>query len=523
MRPMTPRRPVVLLIAFVLCPLLAACGSSFAPGSDDARGHGARPLATIYDFLVTVPGLSFPQLSATGLTVDMTLEIDPNGLDPAGHFEGGITVHEVKVGGVDRPFTAAAPLPATGRAQSSDWTLDSFGPIEVGSPATGVTLVMLSLAGTLSADGRTIDGLSVATSSGETGAFHGVKQRRYLVAATDFGVTGTVSLVRVRFGTQFRVDDDLEAISGDPVARATGGDVDIVNRFFFDNIQSLDPAAGFTTTLQFSTGNGSNPHDVLAVDSTRDYVTRYEPPYNDILIAARADGAPLGSIDLSTLATNASGTPRADSLALADGFVFASMQNIDATFTAYGPGRVAVIDPATDLVKRTITMAGRNPLGPPSVHPVTGDLYYAMAGIFGGTLPRDLSGGIEVIDVKTHTTRGLLVDDDLLGGNVSSVALAHTAAGDFGYCVVTTASGVNRVRVFDPGSGAVAPGAVLESSAFLTEVVSDGDGYILVAAHDISDPRLIVLDAATGLVVAAPRLSLPPFSIAVLTRTLSAN
>jgi hypothetical protein len=144
-----------------------------------------------------------------------------------------------------------------------------------------------------------------------------------------------------------------------------------------------------------------------------------------------------------------------------------------------------------------------------------------MAGIFQGSLQRELSGGVEVVDPNTLTTRGLLVDDDALGGNVSSVALASVGAVTLGYCVVTTAAGTNMVRTFDADTGAVLPGTPYQSTAFLPEVVSDGDGWILLPAHDINDPRLVVIDAATGQVVAMPRLSLPPVSIAVLTRRLS--
>lgn len=519
---MSARRARPLFLA-VLVLVLIGCGRSFSPEADKASGHPARPLATIYDLLVTVPGLSFPQLSADGLVVDLTLDIDPNGPEASGLFEGGVTINEVTVGGLARPFSAAAPLPATGRVQGADWTVDSFGPIDVGSAATGVTRVMLSFAGTLAGDGRTIDGVAVVTSSGETGTFHAVKQRRYIVAGTDFGVTGTASLVKVRFNTSFEVERDLEAISGDPVARATDGGVYIVNRFFFDNIQTLDPAADFKTSLQFSTGNGSNPHDIVAVDPNRLYITRYEPPYNDVLIADRATGRHVGFVDLSALASNASGTPRADGLVVAGGLLFVGLQNIDASFTEYGPGLVAVIEPATARIERTITMAGLNPFGRPAVHPVTGDLYYAMAGVFQGSLPRDLSGGIEVIDPVTLTTRGLLVDDDVLGGNVSSVALTQAGASVTGYCVVTTAAGVNMVRSFDPDTGTVFPGITFQSAAFLPEVVSDGDGYVLVPAHDINDPRIVVIDAATGQVLAMPRLSLPPFSLAVLTQTLGGS
>jgi len=484
----------------------------------------ARPLASIYDFIVTVPGIMLPQFPATGLTIDLTLEIDPSSLSTAsGAFEGSVTVREVKAGGVSRPFTAVSPLVVTGLASGADWSIESLGPIHVGDASTGFTQMFLSLSGQLSPDGRRIEGIALVTSSGETGTFEAVKQRRYLVASTDFGVTGTVSLIRVRFDTIFTVERDLEAVSGDPVARSSGGGVYVINRFTFDNIQSLDPASGFTTAVQFSTGNGSNPHDAIQVDPNRLYISRYEPPYNDLLIAASATGATLGFIELASLATNASGTPRADGMVMTQGLVFVGLQNVDASFVEYGAGRVAIVDPADDALVASITLEGRNPFGPPAVHPDSGDLYYAMAGVFQGSLPRELSGGIEVVDPRSLTTRGLLVDDDDLGGNVSGVALASARGADQGYCVVTDPSGVNLVRGFDSRTGAVRAGAVYQSASFLPEVVSDGDGYILVPEHDINDPRLIVLDAATGRPLTSVRLSLPPFSIAVLTRGFLRN
>jgi len=49
-------------------------------------------------------------------------------------------------------------------------------------------------------------------------------------------------------------------------------------------------------------------------------------------------------------------------------------------------------------------------------------------------------------------------------------------------------------------------------------VVSVGVGYLLIPVHDAGNPRLVVLDVQSGRTVASPRLSLPPFSVAVLTR-----
>ena len=513
-----PRRFRVL---FILAAALftVGCGSSYAPDPPGGSGQKARPLASIYDFVITIPGMLFPQLSSQGLTVEMTLEIDPQ--TSASSFTCAVTITDVKVGGITRSFSTAGPLDCTGVASGREFAVDSFGPLLIGNQSQGTTSVMLALSGTVSTDRRAIDGSALVTSSGETGVFHAIKQRRYLVAATDFGVTGTASLVKVRFNTRFSVQRDLEAISGDAVARASGSGIYIINRFFFDNIQTLDPADGFLTALQFSTGNGSNPHDLLEVDPNRLYITRYEPPYNDILIAERQTGQPIGFIELAAQATNSSGTPRADGMVLAEGRVLASLQNIDSSFREYGPGIVAVIDPNTDAIVGRITLVGRNPFGRPAVDEVTGDLFYAMAGVFQGTLNRVLNGGIEVVDPVSLTTRGLLVDDDDLGGNVSGVAVAPEGANRIAYCIVTTASGLNQVRAFDPDTGVISPGVVYQSASFLPEIVSDGDGYIIIAEHDISDPRLVVISASTGQIIATPGISLPPFSVAILTRTIA--
>lgn len=521
-RPSSGRTLAALSILCLLAVVLpgTGCGDSYTPDPPGGSGKNVKSLASIYDFVISIPSMTFPQLFSQGLTVEMTLEIDPQ-TAAGSSFTCAVTITDVQVGGITRVFSPTGPLTCSGSIAGKEFAVDSFGPVLIGNQSQGTTSVLLALSGTVATDGRTIDGDALATSSGDSGHFNAIKQRRYLVAATDFGVTGTASLVKVRFNTRFSVERDLEAVSGDAVARASGSGVYIINRFFFDNIQSLDPANHFLTALQFSTGNGSNPHDLIEVDPNRLYITRYEPPYNDILIAGREDGQPIGFIELSDFATNSSSTPRADGMTMAEGRVLVSLQNIDSSFREYGPGIIAVIDPNTDTVAHTIKLAGRNPFGRPALDETTGDLFYAMAGVFQGTLSRVLSGGIEVVDPVSLTTRGLLVDDDDLGGNLSGVAVAPEGFGRIAYCIVTMATGMNQVRMFNPDSGVIAPGVIYQSSSFLPEIVSDGDGYIIIAEHDINDPRLVVISASSGQIVATPGISLPPFSVAILTRTIA--
>ena len=150
-------------------------------------------------------------------------------------------------------------------------------------------------------------------------------------------------------------------------------------------------------------------------------------------------------------------------------------------------------------------------------------LYYALAGKFQGSQAQELSGGIEVIDPATMTSLGLLVDDDDLGGNVSAVAIEKTLTGVTGYCIVTLATGENQVRRFDPETGLIAGGVIYQTTSFLPSLASDGDGYVLIPDGNIASPRLIVIDAESGMTVVNLPMSLPPFSVSVLTSDFLVN
>ena len=79
----------LLIMAALVFP---ACGSSFGPGGGDGASREAQPLAVIYDALVSIPGLSMPQYLATGLTVDVTLQIGEEGINTSGHFEALVSI-----------------------------------------------------------------------------------------------------------------------------------------------------------------------------------------------------------------------------------------------------------------------------------------------------------------------------------------------------------------------------------------------------------------------------------------------
>ncbi len=489
-------------------------------GSREPPGPGRR-LDPIYDVAVSYPGvvIIIGGLSYQGLDFDLEITFDDETLrdaDPAYRAEARVV--SVMAGGVAQEYEVQGPLVIQGSLAGDDFSTGLFGPIRIAT-----STLLLDLSGTLEDSARRVTGAASLFGTTAPGSFHAVKRRRYLVAGTDRQVIGKVSVVSVRYDTLFTVADDLELISSDPVARVEDGRPFIVNRFSFDNLQGLDPRASFATAFQYSVGNGANPHDVVVLPPEEipgapegsigeAFVTRYEPPYNDVAVLDLKDGMLLDRIDLTPFARNPDHLPRADQALLHDGLLYVTMQDANRNFTLFMNGRVLVIDPVARRVIDIIELEGQNPFEALTFSRETSLIYVGLAGIF---VPQSLTGGIETIDPATRRAN-LLVDDDALGGNVGAVTLASASRG---YCVVTDASFRNYVKAFDPVSGEVL-GTIFESPSQIASLEADGDGYLLVGLNDFFSPGILVFDVGTGKVVASLPARLPPFSLAILTRSL---
>src|SRR5262249_60712179 len=129
----------------------------------------------------------------------------------------------------------------------------------------------------------------------------GARAPRAVVVTTDFE-TGLLATVGVN--APHAVGHPATPIHSDAVVRVTGDRVYVVNRFLGDNLQVLDPARGLATSLQCSTGPGSNPHDVAVVGPRKAYVTRYDEKELWIVDPGAASCAGFfdGAIDLSAQA-----------------------------------------------------------------------------------------------------------------------------------------------------------------------------------------------------------------------------
>jgi hypothetical protein len=522
-----PPGGVALAAALGLLLTVSGCGGGGISGPKFLPGPAGR-IHPIYDALVVYPDttLIINGLSYKGIELDLELEFDdPTLRDGDPLYTAEARIISLRAGGVAQHYVLQGPLRIEGTLAGDAFTTGLFGGIQVGTAN-----LLPELTGTLDPTRGRIDGTATLFGLANNGIFTAIKRRRYLMTGTDLLTIGKVSVVSVRYGDRFSIDKDLAIVTSDPVARVEDGRPFVINRFSWDTLQGFDPQSGFATSLEYSTGNGSNPHDVV-VFPARDggtpdglpepdgpglaFVTRYEPPFNDVAILDLDDGTIIAAIDLTPYALGPQQLPRADQALLHDGLIYVTLQDANARFTEFETGRVAVIDPILRNVVDVIDLDGQNPLESFVYLEETGLFYAGMAGIFDGLADRALTGGVEAIDPVGRRSLGLVVDDDDLGGNVSAIAI-HSATR--GYAVVTDELYRNSVRIFDPSTGAVGA-TVLGDVDRVAALVLDGDGFLLIAEGFFS-PRLIVLDAATGGLEAALPLSLPPFSIAIMTRGL---
>ena len=293
----------------------------------------------------------------------------------------------------------------------------------------------------------------------------------------------------------------------------------VVNRYLADNIQIVDPNSGFTTTGQYSVGNGSNPHDIRLAGSGKAYVTRYE--WKTLFICDPYTGDSLGAIDLSPLA-DSDGIPEMDRMEIVDGKVFVTLNSINrATWLPDGPGKIAVIDAIAD------TLMDVDP-GTPGIQPIwltlsnpytelrydrcRGELIIGCLGAWGV-----MDGGIEVIDPFTLEHKGVVTTELQLGGDVSDGILSP---GQKGYAVVMDSvpwpDNFARLASFDRETGEVLDTLYIQESgqgASLAGIELNRQGELYLCDRDATRPRVRIYDTAADTLMDAVDVGIPPYDV----------
>ena len=129
------------------------------------------------------------------------------------------------------------------------------------------------------------------------------------MTTTDYATGGLSSL---DLDTNTVVNDHL-TIHSDAVVRTYRDKVYILNRLGQDNVIVLSGDDLQTPLTQYSTGNGTNPHDIAFVSEEKAYISRYGRTH--LLVVNPVTGDSLGTVDLSTFA-DADGLPETSQLAV---------------------------------------------------------------------------------------------------------------------------------------------------------------------------------------------------------------
>jgi len=335
-----------------------------------------------------------------------------------------------------------------------------------------------------------------------------VADRAAYVLTSDFS-TGGLSVIDLATRD---VSANVVSVHSDATLRVYGGLIYVINRFGQDNIQVIDPLAGYATRIQFSTGNGSNPQDIAFASPGKAYISRYGSP--SVLIVDPRTGNERGTISLAPLA-DADGLPEMSRMALVGPWLFVACQRL-TNFAPDNPGVVAVIDTRTDRLAdqepitpgiQGIALAGRNPFTDFVYDPGSRELWIGCVGAFGVA-----DGGIERIDVTTLRSLGFAITEAAIGGDVLDIAWNGPA---HSYAIVSDASFANRLVSWNATTGAVIGTVYAPGGPTLPDCEVNELGELFVCDNRLTAPGVRIFRAGADTLIAGPLgTGLPPNQIA---------
>jgi hypothetical protein len=337
---------------------------------------------------------------------------------------------------------------------------------------------------------------------------------------TDYETVGECA--KIGLETPWPVAADLEPVGSDPVVRTWGNRIYVVNRLYSDNIQVIEPDPEFATVLEFSVGPGSNPQDIVFVNASRAYVSRYESTW--LYEVNPATGAVTDSVDLSPFA-DVDGLPEMARMALCRGRLFVQIQRIDrTTWTPLLPSYLAVVDVATNALVdadpslpgvQGIPLRASNPNGQMQADEKAGGVYVGETGAY-----LSLDGGVEKIDARNLVSDGWVVTEAALGGDLGAFALGKAR----GFAAVSSDWFYStRLVSFGPDTGTFLA-SHYTTSGYVPDIELDtATAQLFLADRKITAPGVHVFDEATGTrLTTSPRnTGLPPADLALFRTVVS--
>lgn len=170
------------------------------------------------------------------------------------------------------------------------------------------------------------------------------------------GALATVSL------EDWSVSDSLSPVSSDPAVLVSEGHVIQLNRSTEDSARIYEPGAFHEPLLEFSLGDGANPHDAEVCGDAlfvslygEDWLGVYDPETGNLL----------GKVDLSAW-DDGDGLPEAATMVLRGETLYVALEQLDEGSAHWTPAGGVVV--AVDCARRVVTDAWE--VGPaPSISP----------------------------------------------------------------------------------------------------------------------------------------------------------
>jgi DNA-binding beta-propeller fold protein YncE len=315
---------------------------------------------------------------------------------------------------------------------------------------------------------------------------------------------GTMAVVGLPSLTVLR-DRVPAAISGDPVLRAYGDRLFVVNRTA-NNVTIIDPTVTpWAVESQFSTGENSNPQD-LALDGDRAYVPLYNKGFLQVWdVSQKNPAAPVATVDLSSY--DEDGVPNANSVVVTGGRAYVTLDLLDTQMFPQprGKGKVVVIDTGTNQATAALELRYENPYDFMFEH--DGRLLVSTFADFSGT-----RGCLEQISLApTAQVESCVVENSTLGGTINVIA----PAGDE-LILAVSAFGpppdyeeTAQLRRIDAG-GALVAGSLTPEGQIPTDVAYAPSGHLVYSDRESGGLRVHDLAGNRELTTTALDIGLTP-------------
>lgn len=291
--------------------------------------------------------------------------------------------------------------------------------------------------------------------------------------------------------------------SDDLVVKGYENKLFIVNRGSA-SVQVLNPA-DFTTLGNYSVGSGGNPQD-LVLSNGRAYISRLDAHLDsdnkdDVWCVDPLTGNIIKTFDLTPYTDNdGDRLARAAKMESVGDNLFVLLQDLSIRFKADTRGKVVVINTVTNIIVASIPLSGRNPTAI-RYEPTLDQLFITDTGPYDdsfNTDPGNAFGGIETVNPNDFSSAGIVMDDALFGGALSSVEFVSSSLG-----VVTVDATI--VATFNPSTLAVVNSTLYTSSGpYLPELLVDANGFVWVPERNVSNAGLLQIDPTSGGILAGP-------------------